>query len=317
MYPVPTSLSPSRMEAFTSCPLAFRFTSIEGLPDPPMAHSTKGSLVHRALELLFVNPPDRRALTEARTAYERAVAEYEQLPDLVDLHLSAAAHDELVTDGWALVESYLRMEDPAAVRAIGLELRMEADIGDLRLRGIIDRLELDDDGGLVVTDYKTGRSPGAGFERRSFGALDVYAMFCEAMLGRRPSAIRLLFLRTGLTITIHPSAQSVGFVATRARAIHAAIEQACTIGRFEPRPGGLSRVVRLPALVPLVRGRPVPRRRRSGRRAAHSPGSGSVSRFPRWSRRSTLASTAGSSTSAATPSPTSSSRSPASSATSA
>lgn len=239
MYPVPTSLSPSRMEAFTSCPLAFRFTSIEGLPEPPMLHSTKGSLVHRALELLFVNPPDRRTVTEARIAYERAVAEYEQLPDLVDLHLSTEEHDELVADGWALVESYLQMEDPAAVRTIGLELWMEADVGDLRLRGIIDRLELDGDGGLVVTDYKTGRAPGAGFERRSFGALDVYSMFCEAVLGRRPAAIRLLYLRSGLTMTIRPSAQSVGFVATRAAAIHAAIEEACTTGRFEPRRGGL------------------------------------------------------------------------------
>ena len=53
-FPVPTSLSPSRVEAFTSCPMAFRFASIERLPEAPQAHLTKGSLVHRALELLWV-----------------------------------------------------------------------------------------------------------------------------------------------------------------------------------------------------------------------------------------------------------------------
>ena len=33
-FPVPTSLSPSRVEAFTSCPLAFRFSTIDRLPEP-------------------------------------------------------------------------------------------------------------------------------------------------------------------------------------------------------------------------------------------------------------------------------------------
>ncbi len=51
-WTVPTSLSPSRVESFLSCPLAFRFASIEKLPDPPTVATTRGSLVHRALELL-------------------------------------------------------------------------------------------------------------------------------------------------------------------------------------------------------------------------------------------------------------------------
>ena len=58
-YPVPTSLSPSRVEAFTSCPLAFRFASIDRLPEPPHPATAKGSLVHRALELLFCREPAR------------------------------------------------------------------------------------------------------------------------------------------------------------------------------------------------------------------------------------------------------------------
>ena len=61
MYPVPTSLSPSRVEAFTSCPMAFRFASIEKLPEPPSIHATKGSMVHRVLELLFMQPGTQRS----------------------------------------------------------------------------------------------------------------------------------------------------------------------------------------------------------------------------------------------------------------
>ena len=60
------------------------------------------------------------------------------------------------------------MEDPTAVRDIGLELRLEAQVGALTLRGIIDRLELDAEGGLVVTDYKTGRAPAPTTSRRAW-----------------------------------------------------------------------------------------------------------------------------------------------------
>lgn len=225
------------MDAFVGCPLAFRFVSLDHLAEPPAAATTKGSLVHRALELLFVNPPERRTVADARRAYDAAVAEYAVSPDLVELHLDDEQLDAFVADGWSLVESFLRMEEPAAVRAIGLELWLEADAGGLTLRGIIDRLDLDDDGELVVTDYKTGRPPAEGREQLNLGAVNVYSFLCEAVFGRRPKAVRLVYLRDGLTITAHPTAQSVRYVRTRAGAIHAAIAEACTTERFEPRRG--------------------------------------------------------------------------------
>jgi RecB family exonuclease len=43
-----------------------------------------------------------------------------------------------VADARTLVGDYLAMEDPARVREIGVELRLEAQVGDLALRGIID-----------------------------------------------------------------------------------------------------------------------------------------------------------------------------------
>ena len=131
------------------------------------------------------------------------------------------------------------MEDPSQVRAIGLELRLAAQAGDLQLRGIIDRLDLDDDGELIVIDYKTGRPPWPNRELRSLGAVHFYAFLCEQVLGRMPKAIRLVYLRDGLTITAHPSPQSVRFITTKAHAVWRAIEQACATDGFQPRPSGL------------------------------------------------------------------------------
>lgn len=239
MFPVPTSLSPSRVEAFTSCPMAFRFASIERLPEAPSKHTTKGSLVHRALELLFTHSGAARTVDTARSCFDRAVDEFATDPEFTLLNLSDDEREVFIIDAWSLVEAYFRMEDPAKIRDIGLELRLEARVGTLALRGIIDRLELDDDGGFIVTDYKTGRAPGLKYEQGRLAGVHFYSFLCEEVFGRRPSAIRLMYLRTGETITALPSAQSVKFITTRTTAVWKAVERACNTGTFLPRQGPL------------------------------------------------------------------------------
>ena len=154
------------------------------------------------------------------------------------------------------------MEDPTGVRAIGLELRLEAQVGDLTLRGIIDRLELDDDGELVVTDYKTGRAPSVNYEQTSLAGVHFYSFLCEAVLGRRPAAIRLMYLQTGEMITATPSAQSVRFITTRTTAVWKAVERACPTGDFRPRPGRAVQLCAFQQWCPAFGGDPERGRRR-------------------------------------------------------
>lgn len=238
-FQVPTSLSPSRVDAFTSCPLAFRFASIERLPEPPSIHMTKGSLVHRALELLFTRPAGQRDRAAAIAALDAAIEEYRAHPDFTDLSLDDDDAQAFEADARALVERYLAMEDPAQVNEIGLELRLEAKVGELSLRGVIDRLDLDDDGELVVTDYKTGRSPARAYEQQRLGGVHFYSFLCEQVFGRRPARIRLMYLRDSEVIETRPSEQSVKFISTRTTAVWRAVESACRSGQFRPRPGRL------------------------------------------------------------------------------
>ena len=239
MFDVPTSLSPSRVEAFTSCPMAFRFASIEKLPEPPSIHTTRGSLVHSALERFYARSAAQRTPATLDRAVDEAIEEYRGLPDYTALGLDGEAAAAFERDCREIAANDLRMEDPTQVRDIGLELRLEAPVGALTLRGIIDRLELDAQGELVVTDYKTGRAPSQNYELKSLAGVHFYSFLCEAVLGRRPAAIRLMYLRTGETITARPSEQSVRFITTRTDAVWRAVERACVTGDFRPRPGGL------------------------------------------------------------------------------
>ena len=256
MFPVPTSLSPSRVESFLSCPLAFRFASIEKIAEPPSIHATRGSLVHRALELLFTHQPAHRTATLAFESLDRAIDEYLSDAEFTDLHLSDEEASSFFGETRRLVEAYLRMEDPSTVREIGLELRLEAPAGDLMLRGIIDRLELDDAGGLVVTDYKTGRAPSVHYEQRRLAGVHFYSFLCERLFGRLPSKIRLMYLKTGELIEAFPSEQSVRFVTTRTSAVLKAIEKACNTGTFQPRPGALCNSCAFKQWCPAFEGEP-------------------------------------------------------------
>ena len=90
-YTVPMSLSPSRVGSFTSCPMQFRFSSIQKLPEPPGIATTKGTIVHRALELLFVRPTTDRTPASLAIDLATALDEYSTHPDYVGLRLNAAA----------------------------------------------------------------------------------------------------------------------------------------------------------------------------------------------------------------------------------
>jgi putative RecB family exonuclease len=125
------------------------------------------------------------------------------------------------------------------VNAIGTELWMSVDFGALKLSGIIDRLDLDEDGELVVIDYKTGRAPPSAFEQSRLGGVHFYAYLCQKLLGRRPARVQLLHLREPIAISTIPSDQSIRGLEVQAQAVWAAVEQACQREDFRPKPGRL------------------------------------------------------------------------------
>ena len=244
-FPLPSTLSPSKVASFKDCALAFRFSCIDNLPEAPSAPATKGTLVHRALELLFSeHPPGRRSVASALECLGRAWDELAADPELARLELSPEEEREMRTDAERLVRRLYQLEDPDRVSVVDTELMLEAELladGDqpLRLRGIIDRLERDADGRLIVTDYKTGRVPSQSREQARLGGVHFYAYLCEKALGQRPARVQLYYLTEPLSISTNPCDQSIRGLALRAGALWAAIERACELEDFRPHPSSL------------------------------------------------------------------------------
>ena len=254
---LPRSLSPSKLSAFKDCPLAFRFAAIDRLPEAPAPHMVKGTLVHSALERLFWDHPrGERSPAAAHRALDLAWEALQEDPDLASLELTESERAKFVADASTLVDGYLRLEDPDAVDAVGVELTLEADVAGLRLRGIIDRLDVTAEGELEVVDYKTGRVPSVNQEQQRLGGVQFYALLCEQVLGRRPIRVRLMYLSEPVVIEAEPSEQAVRGTRQRTSAVWSAIERACENEDFRPRPSALCNWCSFRSLCPIYGGDP-------------------------------------------------------------
>lgn len=235
----PRSLSPSRISAFTECALAFKFSMIDRIPEPPTVPATRGTLVHKALELLFDLPSHERTREAALAARAEAFEMLRDEPDFTGLELDDTQQARFLSDADQLLIRYFDIEDPAEVDPIGLELKLATDLGGIELRGIIDRLERDENGGLVVTDYKTGHVPSVNHEQGRLDGVHFYALLCERELGERPERIQLLYLADAVVITAVPTDQSIRGHERKAQAVWTAIQRACDKEEFRPKPSRL------------------------------------------------------------------------------
>lgn len=235
----PLSYSPSSLSQFTTCPLAFRFSYIDKIPSPPQLAATKGSIVHRALEFLFNRDSQDRTNTNAHIDLDKAFEEYSSISDLVDLNLDEVSQKNLEVQSHQLIDKYFEIENPKYISPVGLELKLQARIGNTTVRGVIDRLEIDEAGELIVTDYKTGSVPKQFGEASKMSGVHLYALLCREVFGKVPVKVQLIYLSGPQTIIASPNLSSLKGVEIKTKAIHKAVESACERGEFRPNESAL------------------------------------------------------------------------------
>jgi putative RecB family exonuclease len=147
------SLSVSKVKTFEDCKAKYKYSYIEKLPKKDWEHLSYGSYLHEILEtfhksLLELSEQD---LTIAMTeAFKQA---------------SESFKDKITTEqkkeAFETVNSYLNklFKNPPKSKMIGVEKQFYVDIGGkILLNGFIDRVELDEDGIIHVSDYKTTKN---------------------------------------------------------------------------------------------------------------------------------------------------------------
>ncbi|NDJ89042.1 ATP-dependent helicase [Mycolicibacter kumamotonensis] len=180
---LPSQVSVSNLVELSRDPAGAAQRLTRRLPARPDPHALLGTAFHDWVQRLF--------------GAER-LFELDDLPGAADADTARADAQELAELQAAFLDSAWAARSPVAV-----EVPFEMAFGQTMLRGRIDAVFAEPDGGVTVVDWKTGSAP-AGPEalRHAAVQLGVYRLAWAALTGCPPAKVRAAFhyVRSGTTV---------------------------------------------------------------------------------------------------------------------
>ena len=188
--PLPTSLSPSKVSSFTDCGLAFRFSAIDRLPEPPSVAASRGTLVH-ARPRAAVRPGAGRAHASERplACLDEAIAELRDAPGVRRARARRRRRGRRSSTRRARCSArYFRLEDPRTITPIGLELKLEVG-GRWRARsaGSSTASSSTPTASSWSPTTRPARRPASARSSSAWPACAFYSLLCERLFGKRPA----------------------------------------------------------------------------------------------------------------------------------
>ncbi len=191
----PLSLSFYQVSDYLDCPARYRFEHVIRIPTPPSHAMVYGRALHAAVQAFHRRQMAGRAMSleELNGALD---ANWESVGFLTREHEEArrAAARDALARFW-----HEQQADPARPSAVEAEFSFQ--LGRDRVRGRYDRVDVEPDGRVVITDYKSSdvRDPATATRRaRESLQLSIYALAYEAQHGRLPDELSLHFLESGI-----------------------------------------------------------------------------------------------------------------------
>jgi len=196
--------SASRLESYASCPFQFFSSSalgLEVLEAPQIGYQANqlGTILHGVLEQVYREAQDpantAEVLTRLPSVAERVFAEAPQKYQFRPSLLWEMQQEELLVVLEAAVQGIVDLDPEGGWRPLAFEckfgledhppLRLPSQGGEIRLHGIVDRVDVNLSGELRVIDYKSGGShltPRDLIEGQRL-QLPIYAMAANQALG--------------------------------------------------------------------------------------------------------------------------------------
>jgi DNA helicase-2/ATP-dependent DNA helicase PcrA len=155
------------------------------MPRPPAPHALRGTEFHRWVEERFGQP------------------------QLIDADELPGAADDPGTEpdaGLAELKARFEASEWADRQPVEVEVPFETLLGDRLIRGRIDAVFADADGGYDVVDWKTGRPPSDAAERRAVAVqLAAYRVAWAGLAGVPVGKVRAAFYYVRADLTVRPA----------------------------------------------------------------------------------------------------------------
>jgi DNA helicase-2/ATP-dependent DNA helicase PcrA len=223
------TLSFGQINDYLECPARYRYAHLIRIPTPASHQMAYGRALHAAVQG-FHRRQMRNEPMSVDELYAELDANWESVGFLTRDHEEARrlSAREALARFWQEQQT-----DPARLAAVEQEFAVV--LGRDRVRGRYDRVDVEADGRVSITDYKSSdvRDPGTAARRaRESLQLGIYALAWERQHGKPPDELALHFLESGL----------VGRSDATDRRLDRALERVVSVGdgiragRFEATP---------------------------------------------------------------------------------
>ncbi len=170
-----------------------------------------GNFVHEVLENLYALPLEERTQDTAGCSKEALMSRTGLISQI------------WYSDGWGeKVIPYLRnqtisdfkwscvwcvrnafsVENPQSFTPDGIEYELNGKIGDVQMRGFIDRWLMENNT-LVISDYKTGKTPSPRYMSDKFFQLSIYSLLLSQVVQSDDFKLELLYLNNDAVKRTH------------------------------------------------------------------------------------------------------------------
>lgn len=217
LHSVPERISFSQVAAFTTCPMQYKYAHILKVPTFGRHSLSFGKTMHNTLQKFLEQLQNRQNATQTSLFGDPAapVSPIPSLKELLDIYdqsfidewyASNEEREEYRQQGKESLKIFHHQVVEKTPKVYGLEQGFTLKIGDVLVKGRIDRIDETDDGGLEIIDYKTG-NPKSRLEWDDKRQLVLYALAVEQCFPQ-PKPVRKLtyyYLTTNEAISFEPT----------------------------------------------------------------------------------------------------------------
>ncbi|GAA4924284.1 PD-(D/E)XK nuclease family protein [Nesterenkonia rhizosphaerae] len=197
----------------------------------PLLPPLDGSMAHDALENFYALPMEERTrealMEKIRDSVHSTVGD--------DLGLRKLAIERVLV----LLDGLYDIENPRRVDVVSVEQEFHLIIDGVPVVGHIDRVSRDENGRILIEDYKTGKLPNPKYSNDYEYQARLYAIAYEMLTGERPVAARLLYTQFGESLWVDIDEDSLAETRKRLVAQWEKHNDRTATGRFDTKVGPL------------------------------------------------------------------------------
>ncbi|MGC2427250.1 MAG: ATP-dependent DNA helicase [Nitrososphaeraceae archaeon] len=197
-------LSASKLDTYSICPLKFKFAHVLEIPSAPKSAMLIGTSVHAVAEHITQLEIDGVNITE-EIAFEILDKEW-----IISAFNSETEANQAMEKAREMLKTYLKWKSANPNKVVAAEQKFTIEIGEIPIKGSIDRIERTLEGDYEVIDFKTGSVKESKASIKDDIQMNVYALATEKLYGVLPKNTFLFYLKKNKIVVNKVESSHVG-----------------------------------------------------------------------------------------------------------